>query len=342
MKAEEAENNSGTPVRWEPQTALRNHDSRAVNYSRGFLRCRPEKWFPGFAASWLPISHALGVELRVTEVQPQLQVPQGVDYGYAGTLNREYVGILMAESTAMQLAEVLVPSSPGIAQNLILEYLARRALGSLNSAWSGPEVSKFVFDRNIDPFAIQAEAYIKCSFFVNNMQFAFWVALGQGLVNTLDGLWRRQLRSSSKTSLASLDLVLEVATLAVPPSMLADYTNPGTMIDLEVPAGDSITLRSRGKSWLPAKLCSVDGKFAIEILPGAANNPSLPQGHTRLAIELGRLELDPFSVIEISQIGAIYSTNLDLTSTVNLMVNDERIAEATLCVYEGRFAISVV
>ena len=46
---------------WDPQRALRKIDPAEVRYSRGFLRCRPEKWFPGCATPVLPRAHSLGV-----------------------------------------------------------------------------------------------------------------------------------------------------------------------------------------------------------------------------------------------------------------------------------------
>lgn len=340
MAAEE--NNESNVVAWDPVKALSSIDERSVEYSRGFLRCRPEKWFPGFSASWLPLSHALGVELRLSEVQPSLQIPAGLDYGFAGKLNEELVAVMMAEPNALQLAEVLSPGAPSVAQNLVLEYFARRLLGSLGLAWSGPESSKVVFDRTIDPSSVKPEAGVKISFLVNNMPFSLWLFLGREIVQSLDGLWKRQLRSSSKTSLAALSLSLELASLAVPPAMLSDYTRPGTMIDLEVPASDMVTLRSKGRAWLPARLCSVDGDLAFEVMAGAASSPTLPAGHTRLSIELARVELDPFAVIELSQIGAIFQSKVGLSNRVNLVVNEEKIAEAELGYYEGRFAISVV
>ena len=73
-------------IPWVPQQTLRMYDSDQVRFSGGFLRSRPERWFPGFSAHWLPLAHALGIEAQLVEIKPLLIVPPALEYLYAGEI----------------------------------------------------------------------------------------------------------------------------------------------------------------------------------------------------------------------------------------------------------------
>ena len=53
------------------------------------------------------------------------------------------------------------------------------------------------------------------------------------------------------------------------------------------------------------------------------------------------LDLDVSAVAEMAQVGATYVTSQRLGSDVDMYINNEKIGQATLCTYEGRFAVSV-
>jgi len=326
---------------WEPQRVIRKIDPQEVRYSRGFARSRPEKWFPGFAAHWLPLAHSLGVELKVTEVRPVISVPRNFSAGFAGTVDDEPVAVFTDDES---LETILEAVSPGIAQkatDVVAEYMARRFLGSLAISWSGPEGSVVRFNTEIKPEEVSVAGAVKLSISLNGTQASVWLMMGRLLVDRLDGLWRRQVRSTAKIPPNSVDLRLEIAQLAVPPSTLADYMRSGSIIDLEVPASDVITLRHTNKGWLPARLCSVNGHLGFEIIAGPVPSQTLPEGTTRLSIELGYVQFDGSLLAEMAQVGALWDTGMPLTDRVSLSISNEKVSEATLCVYEGRFAMSV-
>lgn len=327
--------------RWDPKRYLRKLDPELVRLSRGFLRSRPEKWFPGFAAQWLPLAHSLGVELKLTEIQPYISVPKGLELGFAGTIDGEPIGILYDEQSEQILAEAVSPGSSGMAQSVIMEYLARRFLTSLALAWSGPESSIVKFETAIQPGSIKEAGAMKLGFSVNNRVAQIWMAMGPQCIERLDGLWRRQVRSTHKQPHTAGQLSVEIAQLAVAPSMLVDYMHAGTTIDLEVAVSDLCTLRVANKPWLPGRVCEVGGKLAIEIVAGTVSTLTLPEGSTRLCIDFGSLEVDPAILPEISQVGAVFVTDIPVGSSVAMVVNGDKVAEASLCTYEGRFAISV-
>ncbi len=145
---EEAQSNKptgNTLTPWEPQRYLRRVSAQQVKFARGFLRCRPERWFPGFAAQWLPLAHSLGIELRIVEVQPFMGVPRGLDHGYCATVDGEAMAILLDIASAKVLRDAFVPGAPDSSHPVMIEYLARRLLSSLALSWSGPQASAVRF-----------------------------------------------------------------------------------------------------------------------------------------------------------------------------------------------------
>ncbi len=326
---------------WDPQRVLRKLDPTEARYSRGFLRCRPEKWFPGVATQWLPLAHSLGVEVKVTEVKTVLVAPRTLRYGFAGTVDDEPVAMLMDEASYEALIEAITPGTVAQAAPIVVEYMARRFLSSLALAWSGPEASVVRFDPQINPLETPAAGAVKFAFEINGSAAVVWVVIGKLLLERLDGLWRRQVRSSAKGGAAAVDLRLEIAQLAVPVSMLSDYTRSGSVIDLEVVATDLVTLRHSGKGWLPGRLCSIGGNLGFEVISGPVASPILPEGTTRLSIEVGAVKFDAVVLSEMAQVGAIWDTGIRFSDKVALAINAEKVADAALCLFEGRFAISV-
>ncbi|MBX7145120.1 MAG: hypothetical protein K1X79_11765 [Oligoflexia bacterium] len=342
MSYESSDNDAVVLSPWEPRHALRQWPQAEAKYSRGFLRCHPEKWFPAITTHWLPLAHSLGVEIRVTEVKPLLQLPTNLDIGYGGTVDGETLGLFCDLNSKAVLLASVVPSALAAASDVVMDYLARRFLGSLAMSWTGPESSVVQFDEEVDIRAADYAGAVRLSGNANGNPFTVWVGLGKALVDRFDGLWRRQVQSSARASEGqTTSLRLEVGQLAVPPTMLGDYLRAGTVIDLEAVASDQITLRQGAKAWMAARLAIAEGNFAIETLPGPVQAPLLPEGTTRLGIEFGAINLDAGGMAELSQAGAMYVTNIPATDNVQLVINNEVVGQATLCSYQGRFAITV-
>jgi flagellar motor switch/type III secretory pathway protein FliN len=326
---------------WEPQQALRRMRPGDVQLSRGFLRCRPEKWFPAFPTHWLPVLHALGVEAKMSEIRPVLAKPPVGEVAYVGTVAGESMVIAMERSDADALSDELVPGAGPKAANIVLEYFMRRFVGSLGLSWSGPEATTVTFSPQVDVSMVPLEGSIRISCTVNTVPITVWIGLGTGMVGTLDGLWRRQIQLLSKVLGGSVAVRLEIAQLGVPPQMLSEYLIKGTVIDLEVKAAESITLKVGDKPWMPARLLDVGGKLGCEMTPGALTVPQIAEGATQLSVEFGSLQLDGAELAELSQAGAVLTTTIPVSGMVNLVINQEKVAEARLCVYEGRFAVEV-
>ena len=341
MKVGDTQGEGETLLEWRPENNVRKVAVSEARLSRGFLQSEPQKWFPGLALHWQPLIHSLGLEVKIQAVAPCLVAPRGLEAAYSGAVDDEPITMLMNKDSAHALASAVVPGALDIAQPVVVEYLARRLLTSLASSWSGKESASVVFDGEINPWNIREAGAIRLDLSVNGNVCQVWVLLGKILVDKLDGLWKRQVRSMARQAEQPLDLSLEVTQLAVPPSLLVEYMKPQAVIDLEVAASDHIMLRSGSKAWSLGRLCDIEGKFGFEILDDPLPSPKMPEGATRLAIEFGRVRLDPALVAEVSQKGAILETNILCSPQVNLVINNEKVAAAELLLYEGRFAMRV-
>lgn len=326
---------------WEPQRMLRRIGPSDAKLSRGFLRCRPEKWFPAFSTHWMPAIHALGVEARISEIKPVLAKPPVGDVAYVGTVSGEQIVIAMDAAGAHSLSDELVPGAGAKAAGVVLEYFCRRFMSSLALSWSGPESATVSFNRDLDPSTVPVVASIRIGFTVNTVPFMGWIGLGPKMVDMLDGLWRRQVQTLSKSSTGESTLRLEIAQLGVPPQTLSEYLIKGTVIDLEVKSSETITIKVGNKPWMPARLVDVGGRFGCEMSPGALTVPQIAEGATQLSVEIGSLSLDGAQLAELGQAGAILMTSIPVSGIVQLVINQEKVGEARLCIYEGRFAIEV-
>lgn len=328
-------------VSWDPRRSLRKMDPHEVRLSRGFLRCRPEKWFPAFPAHWLPLAHSLGAEFRVLEVKPGLLLPKGLATGFACSVDAEPLGIFLDDVSTNVVLEALIPGGSPQAARVVAEYLARRLLVSLESSWSGPESSVVRFESERSPFEVEPHGVVKLQFEVQRSSATVWLALGKGLVDRLDSLWRRQVRSVSRIAESEGDVHLELAQLAVPPAALVDYLKSGSVIDLEVPATDQVIIRYAGRPMFLGRLGDVQGRIGVEVLPGSVPPSSVPDGTTRLSVASAIFKMEGSQVAELSQPGACWDTGVSLGDVVAVVINGEKVAEARLCLFEGRLAISV-
>lgn len=338
---ESSSSQAASLVAWDPERALKSMDANEVRLSRGFLRSRPERWFPSFAAQWLPLAHSLGVEMKLVEVRPVLKGPASYSRVYAASIDGEPLAMVCDEGTFQNILEGVVPSSIPAGTEIVAEYLARRLLGSLALSWSGPESTVVHFDLALDISKINFLAAVKITFSLNSKVCNVWMLTGRVLVDRLDNLWRKQIRSSAKMGDQTQELHLELVQLAVPPSTLVEYLHPGAKIDLELALTDQIVLRHQGRSVYSGRLGTLGANFGLEILAQPPLTPSLPEGMTRLAVEFGQLSLDPQVLAECAQGGAMLDTRIALSNRVNMCVNQEVVGSASLCSFEGRFAIRV-
>ena len=338
----ESESASGLEP-WVPLKALPSFVPRAARWSRGFLQCRPERWFPGIAAEWLPLAQSLGIELRVARVAPTIQNSIAGRYrAYVGEINGEQVRLVLQEDSAQVIGSALLKTALPDGREVLVDYLVRRLLTSLASSWSGPDTAAFRYFGERPADESDFEGAVRLELLVNGRQAIVSITLGERLVSLMDGLWRRQIRSASSVGRGQYEVRAEIAQLAVAPAALTDYTDSGTSIDLEVPVSEVVTLRIGPKPWLMVRMGACDGRIAFETVPSPVVQREIAPGTTRVAIELAPFSVDESVVIELAQSGAILVTDAPLTDLVGMVINGEKVADAKLQSYEGRFAVTVI
>lgn len=341
MGAEGSPEGKLTLQRWDAARQLRAYDPVEARYSRGYLRSRPEQWFPGFSVQWLPLLHSVGSELRNVVVTPEIGVPPGIEIVYSARVDGEPMYIACDKQAARIVLDAIASNMPGVAGSVVLEYLARRIITTLSLAWTGPESSVVKVEGEVAPQQILATGCVRCEATLNGVAFACYMLVGQVVLDRLDWLWRRQVHQTSKNFEGMVEVGLELVQLAVPPSALAEYIRSGTVVDLEHTVSDSITLRVNNRPLMPARLCLLDGRLGFEVESGAAVMPSIPEGTTRVSVLFGSVKVDAPTLAEVSQVGSVNDTGIPATDTVYVVINNEVVATATLCTFEGRFAMSV-
>ena len=327
---------------WIPAESLSIADSKSIKYSRGFLRCMPQQWFPGFEAYWLPLAHSLGVDLSLVEVKPVLSVPSPLEYSFVGSFDNELMAVLIDHESAEVVLNAIVPGAPQSVKGVLAEYMSRRLLTSLGMAWSGPESSVMSYDSEKNIEDVPGEVGVKVIASVNGSSFTFWLLIGAELAERLGGLWIRQLKSTGQSQASAQNVSIELAHLSVSPSLLSSYLRTGAAVDLEIPVSDQITLLVNSRPWLPAKLSQLDGQMVIETTAGFPTITEIPQGTTRLSVQLGTLEFNESLVSAMAQPGAQYQTNLPLSDQAQLVINNEVVGSASIKVYQGHFVINVL
>jgi hypothetical protein len=331
---------------WQWRTSLQPIDLSALKLAKGFLRSRPERWFPQLASEWLPLFHSLSSELRVTEVTPERSVPEGLELGYGGSIDNESFGLFFDREAIRMAIDVVVPGAYPENRDIVLEYLARRILATLKSTWVGSEAIELLFDKRIDPFSIPIAGAVKVSFTIHGNEATIWLGLGKSVVERLDAMWKRQNQPVQKTTTqvpsGVMTVFFEVAQLAVPPADLVQYTQPDTKIDLEVPLSDTIFIRTSERLLGSARMFQSDGKLAVETISMNPVQPILPEGMTRISVVLGKINVDSAVVQENVSPGTVWDTGIKLSDLVDMYLNGEIIARGKLSVYDDRFALNVL
>lgn len=349
--SQEGDNNQGSQAApaqqgevapWDPNTLLKTVSESHARYSKGFLRSKPAQWLQGYSSQWQPLFVSTGAEVRVKSVIPYLAPLPDLERLYVGSVNSDPLLIGLSDESASILINGVGASGGAASGDIVLEYLVRRFFGSLELSWSGPTPSQFSFEPKVSPSSVTPVGAIQVIFEVNGKDAELWLGLGSSVVDELDGLWRRQLHASAQQEFDSLAVHLEIAYLTVPPSMLGQYLQQGTMIDLEIGVSDDLTLIAGSNPWLAGKLRNARGNLAVEVTSAAEQAGPLPAGTLRMSIQFGSVTFDKFMVSEVAQVGAIYEAGAPISDKVNIVVNREVVGTGELKIYQGRLALLVL
>lgn len=343
MEGRTQASSDSTVVDWDPVRVLPRVNQRDIDSSRGFLRCQPDQWFPGLAVQWLTLAQSLGLEIKLVGVTPSLHVPGSNARVYAAQVAGHDIGLAAEEDSYLLISNAVVPGGLPAGQEILQEYLVKRFLVSLILSWAGPELSGFSFKGLRDSADLEMGGSVVISITINGLPASFSVVLSPALIEMLDGMWRRQMRSTfvERKSIQGMDI--DIAHLAVTPTSLSEYASPGTIVDLETPAGDSVIVRLSSGELLSGKLRVFGDQFVLQIGVGSPPPLNQPDGTSRVAVRLGSVKIPTgLELSELLQPGSTIPTGIPVNNIAALIVGAERIGRVKLGVYEQRFAMTVL
>jgi flagellar motor switch/type III secretory pathway protein FliN len=322
---------------------LRSLDPLEARYANGFLRCHPEKWFPGIGPRWSPVLSALGSDLRVGEIKPTLVLPDAQAICFKAIFGGEAGIVAIDPNSARLIAQEIAPGVTNPKDmSVVLEYVVQRFMAIVGMCQAGTDVAAVEVDGRCSSSDAKLVGSVKISFSLNSSPLTVLIGVGERVADMMDGLWRRQLHAAARAAHHPGMLRVEVAQLGVPPQMLSEYLLKGTVIDLEVPVSEAITLRIGHKAFMPARLVEVEGRLGCQIIQGSLSNLAVPDGTSRLSIEIASLAADAARLSELGQVGSVLVLDMAPGQQVSIVINQEKVADAKLCVYQGRFAVEVL
>lgn len=333
---------------WQPAQALTEPDSEEVRLCVGFLRADLSKFFGSFADDWLSLFHVLDVKVDNFEVQTVLEFPEDLERVMPIEVDGEAAVIGLDAATEKCLLDMVSKQYTDAGADIIIEYLERRFISTLCKSWSGSAPLNAVFIPQQNERSVEVVGVVKLFFKLANTKCVVCVGLGPRLLSLLDRCWRDYVVQSQKTQVSRMDakkerhVSFQLAEIAVPPAMLIDYLKAGTLIDLEVPVSDAVTLRLDGRKWASGRLCQFKGKFAVQIVDFDIRQSNIPSGNTHIQIEIAGASLDERTLLEHSSPRVYILTEEVLSPTASLIIGGEKVAEATIVEVNSRFALNVL
>ncbi len=328
---------------WDPQSVLTKVTQRDVQSSGGFLRCQPGQWFPGLPVQWLTMAHSLGLELKVTGITPSLNISNRIARCYSSKIDGHELALGAEEDSFLLIMNAIVPGGAPMGHAVLEEYLIRRLFATLVMSWAGPELGQFSFEGKKNLGDLDLGGSVNVSLTINGLPAVISILISPSLIEIMDGMWRRQLRSAAvdRKSVSSFDI--DIAHLAVTPTSLSEYTTPGTIVDLETPLTDQVILRLNTGDLLSGKLRMIADEFVIEVGIGSPAPLNQPEGTSRVAVRLGSVKIPAGqNATDLLQPGSMILTGMPASNVAALIIGAERIGRIKLCTYEQRFAMTVL
>lgn len=333
--------NGVAAIPWNPQHSLKQVSADEIDFSRGFLRSRPERWFPGFSAYWLPLAHSLGQEMQFVEVKPTLVLPAALEYGFGGKIDGEPFALYLSQESSQIITSAVSPGAGKEAERIILDYLSRRFVATASISWSSSEQSSVEFDSRIDPTMIPAVGAIKLTFIINNSHCSIWIVLGRSMVERLDGLWRREVHSQVRSEVETGQIDLEIAKIRVAPQRIAEVLTSGALVDLELSNLDYVSVLLDGRQWINSRLLYTDNYFGIETISHVLEGEDQNDFDSIISVCFAGETIDAQTVSELSQVNAAIRTAIPANNSVYLALNGEVVAEGMLCSHNGRWFVQL-
>lgn len=329
---------------WELAGDLREPTLNEVRFSLGFLRAKPGFWFQTIGADWLPLFHALGVDVSVTGYRAGFEFPSDLERVTPVEVDGE-IAVMGYNSQAEQLICDAVAKGAGfVAQDLLLEYFERRFVSTISNNWSGSEKMQCWYIPPEEAEAAEVVGVIAIDFQVNGQDGTIWFGVGPRMIEVLDTHWRSHLvqSASEEGEGAFSTLSFQLAELAVPPAELIDYMRAGAIINVGQPLRDTVSLLLNGKSFARGELCQFNGRFAAQIVDLSVSPRTGNDATTVVSVEIARTGTDLRAASELSQIGAYVVSGEEVRPTASLVIGGETVATALVGSLNGQLALNIL
>ncbi|MFN8391707.1 MAG: FliM/FliN family flagellar motor C-terminal domain-containing protein [Bdellovibrionota bacterium] len=330
------------------EQTLSELNANDVRYSRGFLAADPSSYFNGLVEHWVPFFMGLGLEVQVNAINKVLYFPQDLSRIVVVEISGESAVIGIDDLSQDVIAQAFAPGSDAAAAEVLIEYLERRFLTTITKTWNGrePLICQYLSSDWADE--VEVIGAVELELLIGGQKAVVWFGLGPRLLEELEISWRARVaeRLGLKDT-ANFDdtvhlLTLDLSFLSVPPALLIDYLRAGTIVDLELPVPDTVTLSRNGEPWARGVLRQFNGMFAVEIIDTKPEPFQPVEGMTRVAVELARTELDERSLQEYAQRGAVLPTAKQVGSIASIVINGENVGSALVGEVDGRLSLSIL
>jgi hypothetical protein len=331
---------------WHPKDYLLNYSFAEAKYSSGFLRSKPQNWFPSIATQWLTLAHSLGIELSVIDCVPSLKPLDKIAHLFCGSLDGNLIGVGISDDLVKIISETELGFDSKIIDIYIYEYLCRRLFSSITIAWIGknvnsravflglpPEGSKKFLEKH--PYGVQLVVKL------GDQTGSVWLALSYEMVDEIDQLYRKQIKSVANVPSGKITIDCEIASLFIQEDQVFDYTKSGASVDLEIPLSDEVLIKINQKPIAIGRICTVDKFFAVEIVSKKVK-PIIPtENHIEVNVRFPAIIIDSAKYAELLQLKSIIVSDNIASDHVTLTIDKEEIATASLKIYQGRLAVAV-
>ncbi|MCB0328880.1 MAG: hypothetical protein KDD70_04435 [Bdellovibrionales bacterium] len=355
---------------WNPHQDLPVVEQVELEFSRGFMRCKPELWFPGFAAHWLPLLHTLGLQVEVQSVRPKLDLQrEPLDTSgaqtFVGTINGEPLALIIPTDTFEFISRVQVPGGNLTAKHLVVEYFSRRFLTSLVHSWSANEDGEFRLESEMTVAPKQFLGGVEIVFRVNGELCEVLVALGRGLLDRLDQLWISQVTQGSGVASGAFPLKLVLGHSFVSPSELEDTLVVGKSLPIEIGGTEECFLYLNEEPWMQGRLCAKaqglsgaedpiaggdslveeqgtkEGELLFQTSREVMDRHAGPPGTTQLSFELGSSHINKLEMMLLSQGNALYELPHIDPRQVHILIGGQKAASGELVSYDSQVFVRV-
>ncbi|MCI5066150.1 hypothetical protein MRY87_10535 [bacterium] len=337
--AEGGGSNKLSPWKWEEVIPFLSQSE--VTFSQGFLRCRPEQWFPGFSAHWQPIFHSLNLDIEVGEVRPVLQLPVGESSLFLGSLHGEELGLLVNARLFEFVSRTYIPEAPLLAKHLLVEYFARRFLSTLVRSWSGQMEADFRFESERVLSGQQFPGGVTVSFRANGEPFSLEIGLGEKILHRLQELWIAQAVQGAgpTTTDKTLPLRLVLGGTYLSPSEIGQQLVVGNTLPLSFGGVRDASLLLHDEPWMKGELCAVGSgespQWGVRVVGEGDERPLSPSGMTPVLYELGESDIGRTEMMLLSQPGANHGFSSQVDEPVRIVISGQVVARGRLRVRLG-------